>query len=212
MWSYPLPKSGMGCSVPIGFKKRRYENAPNAQSEVDFQAWSRPDTWRRMHNELDDRDELLLAWSTVAGSSWQPDHSRGSSAFPSAINVFPNTTLGNQLKQVAKLMKFNLGSGVPALTRQIGSDHAWGSHHLVMGGLVIGGDFYGVSGPNGTVFPTLQLGGPDDTDTRGRWIPTTSVDQYAATLARWFGVDEININTVFPQLRNFSTRDLRFII
>jgi len=72
-----------------------------------------------MHNELDDRDELLLAWSTVAGSSWQPDHSRGSSAFPSAINVFPNTTLGNQLKQVAKLMKFNLGSGVPALTRQI---------------------------------------------------------------------------------------------
>lgn len=77
---------------------------------------------------------------------------------------------------------------------------------------VIGGDFYGVSGPNGTVFPTLQLGGPDDTDTRGRWIPTTSVDQYAATLARWFGVDEININTVFRQLRNFSTRDLRFII
>ena len=77
---------------------------------------------------------------------------------------------------------------------------------------VIGGDFYGVSGPNGTVFPTLQLGGPDDTDTRGRWIPTTSVDQYAATLARWFGVDEININTVFPQLRNFSTRDLRFMI
>jgi len=94
----------------------------------------------------------------------------------------------------------------------VGSDHAWGSHHLVMGGSVIGGDFYGVSGPNGTVFPTLQLGGPDDTDTRGRWIPTTSVDQYAATLARWFGVDEININTVFPQLRNFSTRDLRFMI
>src|SRR5207245_11303647 len=53
----------------------------------------------------------------------------------------------------------------------VGSDHAWGSHHLVMGGSVIGGDFYGVSGPNGTVFPTLQLGGPDDTDTRGRWIP-----------------------------------------
>ena len=81
-----------------------------------------------------------------------------------------------------------------------------------MGGSVIGGDFYGVSGPNGTVFPTLQLSGPDDTDTRGRWIPTTSVDQYAATLARWFGVDETNINTVFPQLRNFSTRDLRFMI
>src|SRR5207247_7551366 len=68
MWSYPLPKSGMGCSMPIGFKKRRYENAPNAQSEVAFQAWSRPDTWRRMHNELDDRDELLVAWLSVAGA------------------------------------------------------------------------------------------------------------------------------------------------
>src|SRR5947207_14190964 len=77
----------MGCSVPIGFKKRRYENAPNAQSEVAFQARSRPDTWRRMHNELDDRDELLLAWATVTGSSWRPGHSRGSSAFPSAIDV-----------------------------------------------------------------------------------------------------------------------------
>jgi len=197
---------------------------------------------------------------------------------PVLNTVFPNTALGNQLKQVAKLMKFNLGSGAPALTRQIffcslggfdthqgqvntqatlltqvgnamkafydatvelgiesqvvtftlsdfgrtlqpagsagtvGSDHAWGNHHLVIGASVIGGDFYGVSGPSGTVFPTLQLGGPDDTDTRGRWIPTTSVDQYAATLARWFGVDEININTVFPQLRNFSTRDLRFMI
>src|SRR5206468_12641436 len=76
----------MGCSVPIGFKQRRDENAPNAQSEVAFQAWSRPDIWRRMHNELDDRDELLLAWSTVAGSSWRPDHSRGSSALPSAIH------------------------------------------------------------------------------------------------------------------------------
>jgi len=77
---------------------------------------------------------------------------------------------------------------------------------------VLGGDFYGVPGLNGTVFPTLQLSGPDDTDTRGRWIPATSVDQYAATLARWFGVDEANINTVFPQLRNFSIRDLRFMV
>ena len=158
-----------------------------------------------------DRDPpLVAAASNVTQQAL--DIAKAFNVDPVVNTVFPNTTLGNQLKQVAKLMKFNLGSGVPALTRQIGSDHAWGSHHLVMRGSVIGGDFYGVSGPNGTVFPTLQLGGPDDTDTRGRWIPTTSVDQYAATLARWFGVDEININTVFPQLRNFSTRDLRFII
>ena len=80
-----------------------------------------------------------------------------------------------------------------------------------MGGPVFGGDFYGVPGLNGTVFPTLQLSGPDDTDTRGRWIPTTSVDQYAATLASWFGVDATNINTVFPELKNFSIQRLGFL-
>jgi uncharacterized protein (DUF1501 family) len=81
-----------------------------------------------------------------------------------------------------------------------------------MGGPVLGGDFYGVVGPNGTVFPTLQLSGPYDTDTRGRWIPTVAVDQFGATLARWFGVDTAGLDTVFPQLRNFSVRDLGFLI
>jgi uncharacterized protein (DUF1501 family) len=84
-----------------------------------------------------------------------------------------------------------------------------------MGGSVRGGDFYGVAGLNGTVIPTLKLGSEDDTDIgtnpRGRWIPTTSVDQYAATLARWFGVSATDLNTVFPELKNFSIQDLGFI-
>ena len=85
-----------------------------------------------------------------------------------------------------------------------GTDHAWGSHQLVLGGAVKGGDFYGA-------FPTLALGGPDDAATEGRWIPTTSVDEYAATLARWFGVDAATLPSVFPNLGRFAKPDLGFL-
>ncbi len=192
--------------------------------------------------------------------------------------AFPNTTLGNQLLQVAKVIKFNSVAPELGLRRQIffcqlggfdthqnqvntqsnllvqisqavkafhdatvelglerqvttftlsdfgrtlqpagtgavvGSDHAWGSHHLVVGGAVRGGDFYGVPGPNGTVFPVLQLSGPSDTDNRGRWIPTASVEQYAATLASWYGVSAADLPIVFPNIGRFATPDLEFMM
>jgi uncharacterized protein (DUF1501 family) len=85
-----------------------------------------------------------------------------------------------------------------------GSDHAWGNHHLIMGGSVRGGDFYGR-------FPDLTLGGPDDVSTNGRWIPTTAVDQYAATLARWLGVTAGNLPLVLPNIGRFATSDLGFM-
>ncbi|HSI13402.1 MAG TPA: DUF1501 domain-containing protein [Chthoniobacter sp.] len=84
-----------------------------------------------------------------------------------------------------------------------GSDHGWGSHHFVVGGAVKGGATYGK-------LPTLTVNGPDDTGT-GRWIPTTSVDQYAATLANWFGVDASNLSMVFPNLGRFASSNLGFI-
>jgi uncharacterized protein (DUF1501 family) len=194
---------------------------------------------------------------------------------PVLTTSFPNTPLGNQLKQAAKLMKLSASLG---LRRQIffcaiggfdthtdqgsatgtqanllkslsdamgafydatvelglaaqvttftmsdfsrtfkpagagaatGSDHAWGAHHFVLGGAVLGGDFYGT-------YPTLALSGPDDTDqesgARGRWVPTIAVDQYAATLATWFGVAAGDLELVFPNLRHFANPNLGFLM
>jgi uncharacterized protein (DUF1501 family) len=85
-----------------------------------------------------------------------------------------------------------------------GTDHAWGNHHFIIGDGVHGGAFYGQ-------YPTLVLGGPSDAVQEGRWIPTTAVDQYGATLAKWFGVATADLNTVFPNLAKFTSADLGFL-
>jgi uncharacterized protein (DUF1501 family) len=84
-----------------------------------------------------------------------------------------------------------------------GSDHGWGSHHFVLGGAVRGGRIYGA-------IPTLAIEGPDDAGD-GRWIPTTSVDEYSATLARWFGVATSDLPLVLPNLGRFANPDLGFL-
>jgi uncharacterized protein (DUF1501 family) len=94
-------------------------------------------------------------------------------------------------------------SGSSAAT--VGSDHAWGSHAFILGGAVVGGMFYGN-------YPTLALNSPnDDGGNRGRWIPTTSIEQYAATLANWYGLAPSDIPKVFPNLVRFPTQNLGFL-
>jgi uncharacterized protein (DUF1501 family) len=85
-----------------------------------------------------------------------------------------------------------------------GTDHAWGSHPLVIGDAVHGGTIYGT-------MPTLQLSGPDDASDLGRWIPTIAVDQFAATLATWFGAGTTSLAAVLPNLSAFSPSTLGFI-
>jgi uncharacterized protein (DUF1501 family) len=84
-----------------------------------------------------------------------------------------------------------------------GTDHAWGGNQLVVGGAVRG-DMYGT-------YPLLQIGGSDDVG-GGRMIPTTSADQYAATLARWFGIPDVDLDAVAPNIDNFIDRDLGFFL
>ncbi len=199
--------------------------------------------------------------------------------FQEVTVTFPNTNIGNQLKQVARLVKKRMDLNInrqifyvqiggfdthngqlvqhPNLLSQfsqavrafydemvvqgvsndvttmtlsdfnrtfnpassganVGSDHAWGNHMFVFGGSVAGGNFYGLNTGNGTPFPTLVNGGPDDTSSggsaRGRWIPTTSVEQYAATLARWYGLPENQLGEVFPNIGNFNGSNLGFML
>ncbi len=211
------------------------------------------------------------------------DISADFSTDPTINTVFPNTSLSNQLKQVAKVIKLVQSSPGLNLSRQIffvsqggydthqnqltdqgnnfldlsqalnafynstielgiqnnvtaftlsdfgrtlqpsgsggsiGSDHGWGSHQLVVGDAVTGGNFYGTPNQDtGLIFPTLTPGSPDDTTNsvssgRGRWIPTTASDQYGSTLAKWFGVADLDMGSVFPNKDNFPTTDLGFM-
>lgn len=85
-----------------------------------------------------------------------------------------------------------------------GTDHGWGSHHLVVGGAVRGGSIYGA-------FPSMSINAPHFLDNRGILVPTSALAQYGATLAKWFGVTDSDLNAVFPVLPNFGVRDLGFM-
>jgi uncharacterized protein (DUF1501 family) len=84
-----------------------------------------------------------------------------------------------------------------------GSDHGWGGHHLIMGGAVNGGRFYGTA-------PEISLDTEDQVG-RGRLLPTTSVDEYSATLAQWLGVEANELPSVSPNIGRFASPDLGFM-
>jgi uncharacterized protein (DUF1501 family) len=132
-------------------------------------------------------------------------------AFQSAVEqiaihpTYGDTSLANS---VVGFTASDFGRTFP--TNGQGSDHGWGGHHIVFGGdgnpttgAVRGKRTYGT-------FPVHQINGPDDTST-GRWIPTTSVDEYSATLAKWFGVDASHLSVVFPNIGRFANPDLGFL-
>ncbi len=225
---------------------------------------------------LDTNQELITASNRIHRAALEISRSLNNT---SEVTVtFPNTDIGNQLKQVARMIKTRtvlginrqiffctiggfdthsgqlagqnflftqlsqamrafydemtvqaLGDKVTQFTMSdfnrtfnpassgvnVGSDHGWANHSFVIGDAVLGGDFYGMNTTNGTPFPTLVNNGPDDADggsnARGRWIPTTSVEQYAATLSNWFGLPAADMSYVFPNLQSFTTGNLGFM-
>lgn len=146
----------------------------------------------------------------VTGSPLEGDHARLLKELGDALAAF-----------YAAMQGLGLGGAVTAFTQSdfgrtfapnnsTGTDHAWGNQHLVLGGAVKGGATYGT-------YPDLVLGGNNDVgqdawELQGRWIPTTAVDQYAATLLGWFGATDGQLDAVLPNLVRFgSARRLAFL-
>ena len=146
---------------------------------------------------------VLGGFDTHSSQSWQQWDLL--SQLSAAMNAFYTAT-SNELGLADKVTTFTLSDfGRTLQSNGSGTDHGWGSHHLIMGGAVNGGNMYGT-------FPSLALNGPDDSGSRGALIPTTSIAQYGATLARWFGVpDGTEMAKAFPSLANFPVSDLGFL-
>jgi uncharacterized protein (DUF1501 family) len=116
-----------------------------------------------------------------------------------SLNAFYNATV--ELGVAEKVTTFTASDFGRTLTSNgDGTDHGWGSHQMIMGGAIDGGKFFGS-------MPELTIGSHDDIG-EGRIIPTTSVDQYAASLANWYGLPQSNISQTFPNLANFNNLTL----
>jgi uncharacterized protein (DUF1501 family) len=124
------------------------------------------------------------------------------SSVGSALSAFYNATV--ELGVADKVTAFTASDFGRTLTgNNDGSDHGWGSMHFMLGGAVRGKNFYGTA-------PVVANGGPDDVG-QGRLLPTTSVEQFAATLGKWMGVSDSDLLAVLPNLTNYSTRNLGFM-
>ncbi len=132
--------------------------------------------------QLGIQDALLQQLSSAVGAFYQATQELG---VDQNVTTFTASEFGRTLTPN--------GSG--------GTDHAWGSHHFVIGSAVKGGQFFGQ-------FPLLALGGQYDANDRGTLIPTSSVDQYGATMAQWFGVASQSMPAIFPNIGNFPTANL----
>lgn len=192
-WTTPFPTSGLGNQLKMIARLIDARGALSMKRQIFFCSVGGYDT----------HTAQVTATDTTSGS-----HANLLGEVSEALFAFQRAMEQIGLaNNVAAFTASDFGRTFP--TNGQGSDHGWGSHHLVMGGdggvnsAVRGGQTYGS-------FPVLQVNGPDDTST-GRWIPKTSVDEYAATLARWFGVSNTYLGAVFPNLHRFPNPNMGFM-
>jgi uncharacterized protein (DUF1501 family) len=195
----PFPNTGIGRQLRQVARLIKERNDLNINRQIFYVQIGGFDTHTGELSETNGQNARLREVSQAMRSFYEEMIVQGVS---NDVTLFTMSEFGRTLNPA--------GAGV-----NVGTDHGWGSHMMVMGGAVAGGNVYGSKRPNGTgdYFPTLLMGNNpaafDDADTgangRGRWIPTTSVDQYAAQLARWFGLpqDPATLNAVFPNLQFF---------
>ncbi|MBL9206608.1 MAG: DUF1501 domain-containing protein [Opitutaceae bacterium] len=149
----------------------------------------------------------LGGWDTHAAQLTNASPTSGAHALllsqtSQAVSAFYNATV--ELGAANQVTTFTASDfGRTYRSNGDGSDHGWGNHQFIVGGAVKGTDLYGR-------MPVLTVNGPDDTG-QGRWIPTTSVDEYAATLATWFGVSAANLPIVLPNIGRFAKPNLGFL-
>lgn len=178
----PFPSTSLGKQLQQVARVMNVREELGAQRQIFYVAIGDFDT----HTDSMRRQDVLLA--DMAAS----------------MSAFYDTTLEMQVeRQVVTFTESEFGRTLQP-SSGAGTDHAWGSHHLVMGGAVKAADVFGA-------FPVLALQGPEDVTGRGVWVPTISLDQYGATLASWFGVANDSLTKVFPNLGNFSPRKLAFV-
>lgn len=177
-----FPNTGLGTELAQVARLIQVRNELGMRRQIFFASLGGFDTHS---NQLPDQQSLYTQLSQAMAAFYNATVELGVAA---QVTTFTESEFGRTFQPSA-------GNG---------SDHAWGSHHLVMGGAVRGGNLYGT-------FPALALQGPDDSGNRGNWIPTTSLDQCGATLANWFGVPGTEMPIVFPNLANFTTQNVRFL-
>ncbi|MBI3406559.1 MAG: DUF1501 domain-containing protein [Acidobacteria bacterium] len=177
-----FPTTSIGSQLLQVAKIIQVRNALNLKRQIFFCSMGGFDTHS---TQINDQNMLLSQLDPAVKAFYDATVELG---LPDKITTFTMSEFGRTLKPASNA----------------GSDHGWGSHQLVFGGAVKGGDVYGR-------IPEFTLGGPDDASSNGRWIPTLSIDQFGATLATWFGVSGANLPAIFPNLSNFSTSNIGFI-